>query len=365
MFLVLFNRFKGRIHISDKRKIQLTGGSTYIVSLPIDWVRESDLSAGDTVLLTVKPDRSLVITPDQEKQKKNARSKVEMVASEDQEENFRTLVANYLVGYDIIRIVSPGGFTAAERKYLKESARKRLIGIEIVEESRTEIVLQNLLNYQDISLEKSLQSMFRIISSMMEDTIVALREDDVELATDIAQRDNDVDKFYLLSVRQIKAALDDSVLAQKLGINNSKDCLGYRLIIKLMERIGDHVNIIAQTVVQMDGQKNGSDDIIEMGVLSHRLFQDSFKAVLNIDTDLANHIIRTSRMSSALGNKIIQKSEGSENTYCLYGERQRKIIESFQRISEYSADIAEMVINIKATQIKESLSGEAKVLEKT
>jgi phosphate uptake regulator len=286
-----------------------------------------------------------------------------MTASEDQEENFRLLVANYLVGYDIIRILSPGGFSAAERKYLKESARRRLIGIEIVEETRTEIILQNLLNFQDISLEKSLQSMFRIIFSMMEDSVVALREADVELAKDIIQRDNDVDKFYLLSVRQIKAALDDSTLAGKIGIKDSKDCLGYRLIIKLMERIGDHVQGISQSVIQIDGEQGDNDDIIEMGLLSHKLFQDSFNSVMNIDTELANHVMRTSKMSIALGNKIIQRSEHSDNPYCLTGERQRKIIESFQRISEYSADIAEMVINMKATHIKQALSEDAQALE--
>ncbi|SDF94216.1 Phosphate uptake regulator [Methanolobus vulcani] len=343
--------------------MQLTGGSTYIVSLPIEWVREGGLTAGDTVLLTVRPDRSLLISSDQSNMKKNVRSKVDMIASEDQEENFRLLVANYLVGYDIIRILSPGGFSASERKYLKESARRRLIGIEIVEETRTEIILQNLLNFQDISLEKSLQSMYRIIFSMMEDSVVALKEADIELAKDIIQRDNDVDKFYLLSVRQIKAALDDSTLADKIGIKDSKDCLGYRLIVKLMERIGDHVQSISHSVIQMDGEKGDNDDIIEMGLLSQKLFQDSFNSMMSIDTDLANHVMRTSKMSIALGNKIIQKSEHNERSYCLSGERQRKIIESFQRISEYSADIAEMVINMKATHIKQTLSEEAQALE--
>ncbi|TQD25672.1 phosphate uptake regulator PhoU [Methanolobus vulcani] len=349
--------------MADKRKIQLTGGSTYIVSLPIEWVREGGLTAGDTVVLTTRPDRSLLISSDQSKLKKNVRSKVDMIASEDQEENFRSLVANYLVGYDIIRIVSPGGFSAAERKYLKESARRRLIGIEIVEETRTEIIMQNLLNFQDISLEKSLQSMYRIILSMMEDSVVALREADVELAKDIIHRDNDVDKFYLLSVRQIKAALDDSTLAGKIGIKDTKDCLGYRLIIKLMERIGDHVQNISLSVIQIDGEKGDNADIIEMGLLSQKLFQDSFNSVMGIDTDLANHVMRTSRMSIALGNKIIQRSEDSDNPYCLSRERQRKIIESFQRISEYSADIAEMVINMKATHIKQTLLKEAQALE--
>lgn len=287
-----------------------------------------------------------------------------MMASDDQEENFRLLVANYLVGYDIIRIISPGGFTAAERKYLKESVRKRLIGIEIVEESRTEVILQNLLNYQDISLEKSLQSMFRIIFSMMEDSIVALREGDVELASDIAQRDNDVDKFYLLSVRQIKAALDDSSLARKIGINDSKDCLGYRLIIKIMERIGDHVQGISKTIIQMDGNKVDNDNLIELGLLSHKLFHDSFQAVLDIDIDLANQVMRTSRMASALGNKISQDFQLNGSSYSIAGERQRQIIQSFQRIAEYSADIAEMVINMKVTRTKENLLEEPQILEK-
>nr|WP_280921225.1 phosphate uptake regulator PhoU [Methanolobus bombayensis] len=205
--------------------------------------------------------------------------------------------------------------------------------------------------------------MFRIIFSMMEDSVVALRESDVELAKDIIQRDNDVDKFYLLSVRQIKAALDDSTLAGKIGIKDSKDCLGYRLIIKLMERIGDHVQGISHSVIQMDGEKGNNDDIIEMGLLSQKLFQESFRSVVDIDTDLANHVMRTSKLAISLGNKIIQQSEHSDNAYCLPRERQRKIIESFQRISEYSADIAEMVINMKATHIKQSFSEEAQALE--
>jgi hypothetical protein len=116
--------------------------------------------------------------------------------------------------------------------------------------------------------------------------------------------------------------------------------------------------------MDVGNRDNGNnDDIIEMGLLSQKLFQDSFKSVIDVDIDLANHVMRNSRMSTALGNKMIQRSEHNEKSYCLSGERQRKIVESFQRISEYSADIAEMVINMKATHIKQSFSEEAKALE--
>jgi hypothetical protein len=130
-----------------------------------------------------------------------------------------------------------------------------------------------------------------------------------------------------------------------------------------MERIGDHVNGIAHVVTQMDDNKEENRDIIELGVLAQKLFQDSFRSVLDINAELANQVIKVSGVASAMGNRITRKSELSDNTFYLHHERQRKIVESFQRIAEYSADIAEMVINMKATEIKDSLSGDAQVLE--
>ena len=35
----------------EKRKVQITGGATLIVSLPIKWAREIGLSAGDEIFL--------------------------------------------------------------------------------------------------------------------------------------------------------------------------------------------------------------------------------------------------------------------------------------------------------------------------
>gem|GEM_PF-4482983 len=52
------------IILPKKGKIQLTGSSTFIVSLPIKWVREIGLSAGDSVTLTPRPDRTLFISPE-------------------------------------------------------------------------------------------------------------------------------------------------------------------------------------------------------------------------------------------------------------------------------------------------------------
>jgi len=98
------------------------------------------------------------------------------------------------------------GFSASDRKFIKDAVRQRLIGLEVVEESRNELILQNLLNYHDLSLDKAIQTMARLVSSMLEDVMLALRENDHELAEEIIQRDNEVDRFYLFNSTPTKSS---------------------------------------------------------------------------------------------------------------------------------------------------------------
>jgi len=49
--------------IKTTRKIQLTGGSTYIVSLPKEWVKYFNLKAGDEVDIRTDPQMRLSRKP--------------------------------------------------------------------------------------------------------------------------------------------------------------------------------------------------------------------------------------------------------------------------------------------------------------
>ena len=55
----------GIVIIADKevRKIQFTGRSSYIVSLPKKWIEEMDLKAGDTVTVIRQVNNALLILP--------------------------------------------------------------------------------------------------------------------------------------------------------------------------------------------------------------------------------------------------------------------------------------------------------------
>jgi len=47
----------------DIRKVQLTGGSTYIVSLPKSWIRDVGIKANDPIGIMTQNDGTLLITP--------------------------------------------------------------------------------------------------------------------------------------------------------------------------------------------------------------------------------------------------------------------------------------------------------------
>ena len=54
-------------NLNSDIKIQFTGRSTYILSLPKKWIEEMKLKAGDHVSISRNSNNSLCITPDKEK----------------------------------------------------------------------------------------------------------------------------------------------------------------------------------------------------------------------------------------------------------------------------------------------------------
>jgi phosphate uptake regulator len=309
--------------------------------LPIKWVRDCGLDAGDALTLIPQSDCTLLLSADSKIENKKHESVIEITQEDSPEDNFRILVSHYLAGYDLIRLVSSKGFHAHDRKFFKDVTRQRLIGIEVIEESRNEILLQSLMNYQELPLEKALQNMSRLISSMLEDVMLALKNHDLELAQDIVNRDNEVDRFYLLTVRQLKVAVEDPKLAERIGIERPRQCLGYRLVTKIIERIGDHVEKIARQIILMDSEVPERDEVFAMGALAQRVFKDSLKALEDKDIGYSNKVVNLARKFE---DYTIMRNE-QEAQRCR-SEQMASIIHSLQRISEYSADIAEMSINM-------------------
>ncbi|MFZ2498166.1 MAG: phosphate uptake regulator PhoU [Methanosarcina sp.] len=331
----------------DKRKVQFTGNSTYIVSLPIKWVRDIGLEAGDTLTLTPMPNKTLLVSSSAiSKEHSVLKATIDYIHSDSAENNLRVLISHYLVGYDSIRLTTKKGFSAYDRKFIKDSVRQKLIGLELVEESRNELVFQCLLNYNDLPLGRVIKNMYGLVLSMLEDSMTALRDHNVEIAEDVIQRDDDVDRFYLLSVRQLKASIEDIELSEKIGIRHPRECLGYRLITKSIERVGDHAVRIARNVLKMESGISTDDPIFKMADLSRKVFASSIDSMAQEDLQAINKIVveakKVSQFGVSLESRDVQVSGSIELSM---------VLESLRRVAEYSADIAEVALNMNIRQV--------------
>jgi phosphate uptake regulator len=332
----------------ETRKIQLTGKSTYIVSLPKKWVTSMGLKAGSQLAVSRQSDSSLLLTPKElAKPAKLGEASINISQKDNTGTIMRKIVALYLVGYNLIRIrTKDERITALQRNSIKDLTRKKLVGTEIISDSPNEMRLQVLLSYPELSVESALRRMCLIAASMHEDAMQALKELDKTLARDIIALDDEVDRFSLYIIRQLKAAVQNEKILKDIGLSSPKDCLGYRVIAKSVERIGDHAVKIAENVLSLDEKVSDSvfQKVSEMSVFARSVFDDSIKSLFKKDYVLADSTVTKAKAIVQIETeamRVIAKKVEANKISSL-----RMIMESIRRTAEYATDIAEIVLNL-------------------
>src|SRR5208337_1199273 len=119
-----------------------------------------------------------------------------------------------------------------QRHDMKIFVRRMLVGTEIVTDTSSQLVLQVLLSYPELTVQSAIRRMSIITTSMHKDAILCLRGSDSSLSKDIISTDNEVDRFNLYVTRLLRAATRNSRVTKEIGLDNGNDCLGYSLVIK-------------------------------------------------------------------------------------------------------------------------------------
>ncbi|RZN71735.1 MAG: phosphate uptake regulator PhoU [Candidatus Methanolliviera hydrocarbonicum] len=330
-----------------KRRVQVTGGSTHIISLPIEWVKKMGISRGDEVRLVFRADDTVLIGGKEGKE--ISKAVIGVSPEETIEEVYRSLIAHYLAGNDLIELSFKEEITKDNKKWMKNAVRKRLMGLEVVGESGTEMVFRSFINYEDFPLSEVLKSICDIVESMQGDAIAALRDGNMLLAEDVIQRDNEVDRFYLLAVRQLKAAIDSPDIGKRIGITQPKAALGYRIVVKSMERIGDHMKKVAGNVLQI-GHKMDVPQIFDMYEAIKDIYSSSLEILSERDAKGANQKINDAEMvvkkSVKVKEGLLKGEFASGEMICLLS-----IVDSLVRVIEYIEDIVEICINMGANGV--------------
>jgi phosphate uptake regulator len=337
----------------EKRKIQLTGGSTYILSLPKRWAVEMGVKEGDEVEIERRGDSLVVFLPSRKKERKGE-AVLRVSPEEPPQALARKVVSLYLVGYNVIRLRAEGGrISPAQREVLKGFVRTKLVGTEITTDLPGEMVLQVLLRSPELSVKDALRRMYLIATTMKEDTMSALENSNLDLARDVVARDDEVDRFGMYIIRQLKSAVEDPRLVREIGLESGRDCLGYRIVTKIVERVSDHLVLVAQNLLQLKGALPAEvvRRVREMGELVFSVFREAVDSLFEGDYAKAEAVMgrreEILRVEERAIREVLRRVSG-EDLLPL-----RLMIESLRRIGEYGSDIAEIVLNLNAFKMVE------------
>jgi len=337
----------------ETRKLQVTGGSTYVLSLPKWWVTQNGLGKGSSLLIRQEENGLLtVLPPDIGKTEKNEDAIIKVSPEDNSEALIRKTVATYLLGYNIIHIRAKDKkeILSTQRSAIKTFARNMLVGTEIVIDTSTDLKLQVLLSYSELSVPSALRRMSIIASSMHKDAITALKNLNYQLASDVRATDYEVNRFHLYIRRQLIMAIQNPRIITEIGLIKPKDCLGYRLITKMVERTADHATNIAKYVQVL--KKHLDEEFLQtiqaMNEVAISSFETSIESLFRRDYELAESVIAKANKIVSLEKKALLSSKEGEIEEAT---NIRLVIESVRRIAEYSMDIAEVVLNMTVDSI--------------
>ena len=336
----------------DTRKIQFTGKSSYIVSLPKDWVTDNGLKQGDQVSVLRQGSSAIEIKPNHISKKTISSAAFEIKSSDKESTVVRKLIAAYFLRYKTINIKPKDGrISPSQRTAIRNTVKKILMGAEIIADSSDGITIQIMINLVELSIDGAFKRMMLLAKSMQNDALLAIKEGNIELAKEVIDSDDDVDRFGFYIIRQLTIAIENSFMLEEMGFRNAKECLGYRVIVKNIERLADHAVRISRDCIDFQKPIKGKafTAIQEMSDFALDVIDKSTLALFKNDYNLAEESIQESEKIVDYETKIADITKSLRNDEEFF--RIRKISDNVKRIAEYASDIGEIVVNMNIEKV--------------
>ena len=321
----------------ELRKVQRTPTGTFFVCLPRSWAKEHNLRKGVLVALDETSDGKLLIDSkyDVEQAPRVATLAVGPYLG-------REIIGRYLLGFDIIRIEAKERIDFDLRNVVKETVSS-LIGLEIVEENYSQIVLQCLLEPSGFPPEKILARSYAIVAGMNRDVVNSFVNGDLQRAKSVIARDDESNRLYFLLVRILRTILQDPRLSEKLGIPPI-ECLDYRLAASLVEAIGDASVKIAAKTLELNGLESSEEVrklLIGLQALCYSAHEQALKSFIDKKIALAENVRNMYKKIQTIFAEIEKVARGQPVEVMPQMLATASIL---RQIYEHSVDLADLVV---------------------
>ncbi|MBI4142187.1 AbrB/MazE/SpoVT family DNA-binding domain-containing protein [Candidatus Woesearchaeota archaeon] len=205
----------------ERRKVIKQGKGTLTMSLPMQWIKQLRINAGDEIEVEHRG-MQLIVGPGRKQSKKTT----EIDISGFCKGLVYVLLNNsYIRGDDEIKIT----FETPEQYEALNEGIKQLLGFEIVEQTKNTCVVKELAKGDSEDFETLLRRIFLILLSIAEEGCTAMQNNDMKTLNIIQKRDENINVLVNYSLR---------MLNKKGGADINKSMHYYALLL-FLEQLGD------------------------------------------------------------------------------------------------------------------------------
>ena len=268
-------------------------GSTALI-LPKAWVDKSGLKASDSVYLSESESGNLIITATGTKKKST-----DWITDSSVSPTLigRRIGLHYMYGTTNLHIYSSDGFTRSQLDVIENTVHGSCSGFEITTQTSKEVVIEDLTNIKEVSLEKVIMRLRSIVGQEFSE----LENLDTYA---IGKMEELINRFYMLGVRYI-------------NITQASDFFRYYSVLGALESIADSIAFISE----------------EPSVRGMHIFEDMHKQFDLAFTGFTGNlkvIEEVTEMRASILKKIPRRKIGKFYTYIL-----RNITDKISDVAEF------------------------------
>ncbi len=215
--------------IMEQRKIIKFGNSSYVITLPLEWVKKHELNKGDCIAMAENED-SIIISVEKQESDKTAQISLDNVPLKLFN---KQLISYYLKNFKYIKITCQNCIERLEEiKALKE----KLSSVEIVEIQRDYIILKDLTSPEKLNIHSLISEIINMEKLLFRELRKGEGRDRQHLLTSL---DANVNKLSFLAYKAINYNLDSWKNPREV-----KDTIHYRRIVSSFEELGDVLKML-------------------------------------------------------------------------------------------------------------------------
>lgn len=324
----------------ERRRLQFTGGTSYTVTLPKDWVMTNGLEKNDPIYVTALGEDALMIRPCESSVSPLLDSITISADGIAGETLYRRIIGAYVSGYTEIRIESAGGVTQ-ELLDMSKDLSDHLMGMGVCETSDAHILLRDFNDITELSPSKGMERMKVAMRNILNDISNSMKLG-VHMGN-LRSRDAEVDRIRLLISRQASILNSSPSLYPKAGLD-PVTMLNMVSLAAIIEDVGDVCVSMNSTLKNIHDRSAMAEIARIMDALDITgMFVALTDAVLNRSLATAEHLI-------AVCKSACERASSTEHLSSKYGLNDviaiNTLVESIRKILGFEVDLCELAIDV-------------------